>query len=166
MSPEIYGVLAQILLLVGLSFPLGRYIAKVYKGKKVWSDFMRPVERFIYRVAGIDPNEEMSWKQFLKALLIVDVFWFVWGVLQGIVPLNPDGNPGQSVHQAFNTAISFMVNCNEQHYSGESGATYLTQLCVIMLFQFVTVATGMAAMAGVMKALSEKTTQTIGNFWR
>lgn len=170
MSSEIYGVLAQILLLVGLSFPLGRYIAKVYKGEKVWSDFMRPVERFIYRVAGIDPAEEMSWKQFLKALLIVNGFWFVWGVLllvlQGILPLNPDGNPGQSVHQAFNTAISFMVNCNEQHYSGESGVTYLTQLCVIMLFQFVTAATGMAAMAGVMKALSEKTTQTIGNFWR
>lgn len=87
-------------------------------------------------------------------------------VAQGVLPLNPDGNIGQTCHQAFNTCISFMVNCNLQHYSGESGLTYFTQLFVIMLFQFITAATGMAAMAGIMKALAAKTTQTIGNFWR
>ena len=170
MTTEIYGVIAQIVLLIVLSIPLGKYIAKVYRGEKVWSDFMRPVERWIYRFGGIDPNQEMNWKQFLKALLILNGFWFLWGmlllVIQGVLPLNPDGNLGQSIHQAFNTCISFMVNCNEQHYSGESGLTYLTQLFVIMLFQFVTAATGMAAMAGIMKAFSKKTTQTIGNFWR
>ena len=170
MTTEIYGVIAQIVLLIVLSIPLGKYIAKVYRGEKVWSDFMRPVERWIYRFGGIDPNQEMNWKQFLKALLILNGFWFLWGmlllVIQGVLPLNPDGNSGQSIHQAFNTCISFMVNCNEQHYSGESGLTYLTQLFVIMLFQFVTAATGMAAMAGIMKAFSKKTTQTIGNFWR
>ena len=80
--------------------------------------------------------------------------------------LIPDGNLGQTAHQAFNTCISFMVNCNEQHYSGETNLTYFTQLAVIMLFQFVTAGAGMAAMAGIMKALSEKTTNTIGNFWR
>ena len=87
-------------------------------------------------------------------------------VAQGVLPLNPDGNIGQTCHQAFNTCISFMVNCNLQHYSGESGLTYFTQLFVIMLFQFITAATGMAAMAGIMKALAAKTTHTIGNFWR
>lgn len=101
---------------------------------------------------------------------MVNLFWFVWGmvllVAQGVLPLNPDGNSGQTCHQAFNTCISFLVNCNLQHYSGESGLTYFTQICVIMLFQFVTAATGMAAMAGIMKALAAKTTQTIGNFWR
>ena len=94
---------------------------------------------------------------------------FLWGmvllVTQGVLPLNPDGNAGQTAHQAFNTCISFMVNCNLQHYSGESGLTYFTQLFVIMLFQFITAATGMAAMAGIMIALAAKTTQTIGNFW-
>lgn len=170
MSTEIYGVIAQIVALIVLSIPLGKYMAKVYRGEKVWSDFLKPVERLIYKFSGIDPDKEMDWKQFLKALLIVNGFWFVWGMvlltLQGYLPLNPDHNLGQSVHQAFNTCISFMVNCNEQHYSGESGLSYLTQLCVIMLFQFVTAGTGMAAMAGVMKALGEKTTKTIGNFWR
>ena len=169
MNTEILGVVVQIALMVILAYPLGKYIAKVYRGEKTWSDFMAPIERVIYKVCGIDPNEEMNWKQFLKALLVINLFWFFWGMIllvsQGVLPLNPDGNLGQSVHQAFNTCISFLVNCNLQHYSGESGLSYLTQLFVIMLFQFITAATGMAAMAGIMKALAAKTTKTIGNFW-
>ena len=170
MNTETLGVIAQIVLMIALSYPLGKYIAKVYKGKKVWSDFMKPVENVIFRFSGINPEEEMNWEQFLRAMLVVNAFWFVWGmvllVVQGYLPLNPDGNIGQTAHQAFNTCISFMVNCNEQHYSGETHLTYFTQLFVIMLFQFITAATGMAAMAGIMKALGEKTTQTIGNFWK
>ena len=169
MNTEILGVVLQIFLLVAISYPLGKYIAKVYKGEKTWSDFMKPVERLIFKVAGVNPNEEMNWKQFLKALLILNAFWFVWGMVllvsQGWLPLNPDGNGPQTPDQAFNTCISFMVNCNLQHYSGESGLTYFTQLFVIMLFQFITAATGMAAMAGIMKSISRKTTNTIGNFW-
>ena len=170
MNTEILGVILQIVLMVGLALPLGRYIAKVYKGERTCLDFMKPVERWMYRLSGVNPDEEMDWKKFLRALLVVNMFWFVWGmvllVAQGVLPLNPDGNIGQTCHQAFNTCISFMVNCNLQHYSGESGLTYFTQLFVIMLFQFITAATGMAAMAGIMKALAAKTTQTIGNFWR
>ena len=169
MKTEILGIIAQIVLMVALSYPLGKYIAKVYKKEKTWLDFMRPVERLMFRLSGINPEEEMNWKQFLRALLTVNLFWFVWGMVllvsQGYLPLNPDGNIGQTCHQAFNTCISFMVNCNLQHYSGESGLTYFTQLFVIMLFQFITAATGMAAMAGIMNALSKKTTKTIGNFW-
>ena len=129
MNTEILGVVAQIVLLVVLSYPLGKYIANVYKGKKTCLDFMKPIETAIYRFSGINPEEEMNWKQFLRALLIVNLFWFIWGmlllVLQGYLPLNPDGNAGQTAHQAFNTCISFMVNCNEQHYSGETGLTYV-----------------------------------------
>ena len=72
MNTEILGVVLQIFLLVAISYPLGKYIAKVYKGEKTWSDFMKPVERLIFKVAGINPNEEMNWKQFLKALLILN----------------------------------------------------------------------------------------------
>ncbi len=169
MNTEILGVALQVILMVVLAYPLGKYIAKVYKGQKTWSDFMKPVERLIFKVSGINPQEEMNWKQFLKALLILNAFWFVWGmvllVTQHWLPLNPDGNGAQTPDQAFNTCISFMVNCNLQHYSGESGLTYFTQLFVIMLFQFITAATGMAAMAGIMKSISVKTTKTIGNFW-
>ena len=170
MNTEILGVILQIVLMVGLAFPLGKYIAKVYKGERTCLDFLNPVERWMYKLSCVNPEEEMDWKKFLRALLVVNLFWFVWGIVllvaQGVLPLNPDGNIGQTCHQAFNTCISFMVNCNLQHYSGESGLTYFTQLFVIMLFQFITAATGMAAMAGIMKALAAKTTQTIGNFWR
>ena len=169
MNTELIGSIAQIVLMVVLAYPLGMYIAKVYKEEKTWLDFMAPVERWIYKLCGINPKEEMGWKSFLKALLTVNVFWFFWGMIllctQAYLPLNPDGNANQSPDLAFNTCISFMVNCNLQHYSGESGLTYFTQLFVIMLFQFITAATGMAALAGIFKAMAAKSTTTIGNFW-
>ena len=169
MNSEILGVILQWAALVILCYPLGRYIAKVYKGERTWLDFMAPLERGIYKVCSIDPDEDMDWKKFLKALLMVNLFWFFWGMVllccQSWLPLNPDGNANQTPDLAFNTCISFMVNCNLQHYSGETGLTYFTQLFVIMLFQFITAACGMAAMAGIMKALAAKTTKAIGNFW-
>lgn len=169
MNTELIGSVAQIVLMVVLAYPLGKYIAKVYKGEKTCLDFLAPVERGIFKFCGINPGEEMGWKSFLKALLTLNLFWFFWGMIllctQHYLPLNPDGNASQSPDLAFNTCISFMVNCNLQHYSGESGLTYFTQLFVIMLFQFVTAATGMAALAGMFKAMAAKTTRTIGNFW-
>ena len=169
MNTEILGVILQWVALVVLCYPLGRYIAKVYRGERTWLDFMAPLERGIYKVCSIDPDEDMDWKKFLKALLMVTLFWFFWGMVllccQSWLPLNPDGNANQTPDLAFNTCISFMVNCNLQHYSGETGLTYFTQLFVIMLFQFITAACGMAAMAGIMKALAAKTTKAIGNFW-
>jgi len=169
MNTELSGIVLQIILMVALSYPLGKYISRVFKGEKNLMDFMTPVETWIYKICGIDSTEEMNWKTFLKTLLTLNLVWFIWGMIllvtQHGLPLNPDGNASQSPDLAFNTAISFMVNCNLQHYSGESGLTYFTQLFVVMLFQFITAATGMAAMAGVMKAMSVKTTKTIGNFW-
>ncbi|WP_071147280.1 potassium-transporting ATPase subunit KdpA [Bacteroides ihuae] len=169
MNTELLGVGLQVVLMLVLSYPLGKYIARVYKGEKTWLDFMLPVEKFLYKVCGINADEEMNWKTFLKSMLILNAFWFIWGMVflmaQGWLPLNPDANAGQTFDQAFNTSISFLVNCNLQHYSGESGLTYFTQLFVIMFFQFITAATGMAAMAGVMHSMAAKTTKTIGNFW-
>ena len=81
MNTEILGVVAQIVILLLLSYPLGKYIAKVYKGEKTVLDFMKPVERLMYRLSGINPEEEMDWKQFLRALLMVNLFWFVWGMV-------------------------------------------------------------------------------------
>ena len=79
--------------------------------------------------------------------------------------MNPDGNPGQTPDLAFNTAISFLVNCNLQHYSGESGLTYLTQLFVITFLQFLSAATGIACLIALFNGLKEKTTNNLGNFW-
>lgn len=169
MNTEIVGVVFQVILMIALSYPLGIYIAKVYKGEKSLLDWMKPLEKLIFRISGINAEAEMNWKQYLKALLILNLFWFIWGIIlllmQGSLPLNPDGNLSQSLHQAFNTCVSFLVNSNLQHYSGENELTYFTQLFVVMLFQFLAAAIGMAAMAGVMKALDSKSTKNIGNFW-
>ncbi len=169
MNKELIGIILIYGLTVLLAIPLARYIVKVFRGEKSLLDFLSPIERFFFRFMGINPNEQMNWKQFLKAMLMINLLWFVYAffllIFQDKLPLNPDGNPGQTPDLAFNTAISFLVNCNLQHYSGESGLTYFTQLFVITFLQFVSAATGIAALVGVMNALKEKTTQHIGNFW-
>src|SRR3984885_8354059 len=169
MNTELSGVVVTFLLTVLLAFPLGRYIAKVFKGERTMLDFMSPIERWIYRICGIDPLKKMNWKEFLKAMLTINLVWFVYAFFlfffQGKLPLNPDGNPGTSPDLTFNTAISFVVNCNLQDYSGETGATYLTQLFVITFLQFVSAATGIACLIALLNALKEKTTQNLGNFW-
>ena len=169
MNNEIIGVILIYIITLLMAVPLGMYFAKVFSGEKTMLGFMAPVERFIYRICGINPDEPMNWKQFLKALLTINMLWFVYGffllIFQDKLPMNPDGNPAQSGDLAFNTVISFMVNCNLQHYSGESGVTYLTQLFVITFLQFVSAATGIAALIAVFNALKEKTTDNLGNFW-
>ena len=169
MTGEIFGVVIIFFVTVLLAWPLGKYITRVFKGEKNFMYFMNPVERFIFRVSGINPRESMNWKQFLKAMLTINLLWLVYAMLllifQDKLPLNPDGNPGQTPDLAFNTAISFLVNCDLQHYSGESGLTYLTQLLVITFLQFLSAATGIACLIALFNGLREKTTNNLGNFW-
>jgi K+-transporting ATPase ATPase A chain len=169
MYTEFTGVIVTFLLTVLLAYPLGRYIARVFKGDRTILDFMGPLERFIFRICGIDPTKKMSWKEFLKAMLTINSLWFVYAfvlfLLQGRLPLNPDGNPGMTPDLAFNSAASFITNTNLQDYSGETGATYLTQLFVITFLQFVSAATGIACLVALFNGLKEKTTQNLGNFW-
>ena len=169
MTTEFLGVIITYGLTLLLALPLGKYIAKVFRGEKTWSDFMGPLERLFFKVSGINPREEMNWKQQMKTMLTINLVWFVYAffvlIFQDKLPMNPDGNTGQTPDLAFNTAISFVVNCNLQHYSGESGVSYFTQLFVLAFLQFVSAATGIAALFVVMKALKEKTTSKLGNFW-
>ena len=169
MTGEILGAVIIFLVTVLLAWPLGKYITRVFKGEKNFMDFMNPVERFIFRISGINPKESMNWKQFLKAMLTINLLWLVYAmfmlIFQDKLPLNPDSNPGQTPDLAFNTAISFLVNCNLQHYSGESGLTYLTQLFVITFLQFLSAATGIACLIALFNGLKEKTTNNLGNFW-
>jgi K+-transporting ATPase ATPase A chain len=169
MTGEIIGTILIFLVTVMLAFPLAKYIVKVFKGERTFTDFMNPFERFIFKISGVNPNESMNWKQFLKAMLTINMMWLVYAMLmlifQDKLPLNPDGNAGQTPDLAFNTAISFLVNCNLQHYSGESGLTYLTQLLVITFLQFVSAATGIACLVALFNGLKEKTTNNLGNFW-
>src|SRR6267154_547736 len=169
MNTEIIGVLFLFLATVALAIPLGKYIAKIYAGEGTFLDpVFDPVERLFFRISGIDSRKEMTWKQHLVALLTINVIWFLLGMFilmnQGWLPVNPDANPSMTPDLAFNTTISFVSNTNLQHYSGESGVSYLGQL-LLMLFQFVSAGTGMAACAVVFKAMKEKSTHNPGNFY-
>jgi K+-transporting ATPase ATPase A chain len=169
MNTELLGVIVTFAITFLLAIPFGKYISKVYSKERTWLDFISPFERFIFRICGIDTTQEMSWKQHLATLLSINMIWFVYAFVmlltQGSLFLNPDGNPSMSPDLSFNTAISFVVNCNLQHYSGESGLTYLTQLAVITFLQFVSAATGMTALVVVFNAMRDKVTDKLGNFF-
>jgi K+-transporting ATPase ATPase A chain len=169
MNTELFGIIASFALMLVIGIPLGKYLAKMFAGEKVWTDFMKPLENGIYKLSGINPNEPMNWKQFLKAMMCLNLLWLVYGFFvlmnQDKLPWNPDGNPGMTADLAFNSIISFVVNCNLQHYSGESGVSYLVQHYILMFLQFVSAATGIACAVGFFKAFRDKTTTDIGNFW-
>jgi K+-transporting ATPase ATPase A chain len=169
MNTEIFGIIAMFILTVAFAIPFGKYIAKVYAGEKTSFDpVFNPIEKLFFKIGGIDEMAEMNWKQHMFSMITINMVWFVLGMFvlmnQGWLPLNPDGNPGQSADLAFNTSISFVVNCNLQHYSGESGVSYLSQL-FLMFLHFVTAGTGMAAAAVLFLALRERTTDKLGNFY-
>lgn len=170
MNTEILGILLMYALVLLLAIPFGRYIGKVFSNEKTRLDMIfNPLDRLFFKWSGIDVNTSMNWKQHLKALLTINVFWFLicLFVLTNMswLPLNPDGNPSMSGDLAFNTAVSFVTNTNLQHYSGESGLSYLGQL-ILMLWQFISAGTGIAICAVVFFAMKEKTTDKLGNFYQ
>jgi potassium-transporting ATPase potassium-binding subunit len=169
MNTEILGVVAMFVVMFLLSIPLGRYIGKVYEGEPTWPDrILNPLDKLFFKLGGIRPEKEMTWKQHLLALLTINLIWFIFSMLilmnMSWLPLNPDQNPSMSADLAFNTTISFISNTNLQHYSGETGVSYLGQL-TLMLFMFISAAAGMAACAIVFNAMKERTTDKLGNFY-
>jgi K+-transporting ATPase ATPase A chain len=156
--------------LILLTPVLGKYIKKVIGGEK---HFLTPVfgwlERLIYRFCGVDPQQEMNWKQYLFALLWFNFFGFVvvfaLQMTQAWLPLNPAKVPNTSWHLALNTAISFVTNTNWQSYSGESTMSYLTQMAALGVQNFLSAATGLAVLIALMKGLIKNTKQQLGNFW-
>ncbi|ACU07575.1 Potassium-transporting ATPase A chain [Flavobacteriaceae bacterium 3519-10] len=169
MNTEILGIIVMFAVSVALAIPFGKYIAKVYGGEKTLPDpLFNPIEKLFYKISGIVPTREMNWKEHMTALLTINLVWFLLGIgilmTQQWLPLNPDNNPNMSADLAFNTTISFVVNCNLQHYSGETGLSYLGQMW-LMFLQFVSAGTGLAAAAVLFKAFREKTSVQLGNFY-
>lgn len=169
MNTEITGIVLMYAAVVLLAVPLGRYIGKVFTGTKTRLDTLfNPIDRLFYKLGAVNPLKEMNWKQHLVALLTINLFWFLlcMFVLTNMswLPLNPDGNPSMSGDLAFNTSVSFITNTNLQHYSGESGLSYLGQL-VLMLWQFISAGCGIAIAAVVFFAMKERTTDKLGNFY-
>jgi len=169
MNTEIAGIILMYLLVLAIALPLGRYIGKIFTNQKTWLDrVFDPIDKLFYKIGGVNPLIEMTWKQNLAALLIINFVWFLISMFvltnMSWLPLNPDHNPSMSGDLAFNTAISFVTNTNLQHYSGESGLSYLGQL-TLMLWQFISAGCGMAIAAVVFIAMKERTTEKLGNFY-
>ena len=169
MNTEILGIIVMFFAALLSALPFGKYIAKVYAGEKTLLDpVFNPVEKGFYKISGINPVKEMNWKEHMAVMLTINLVWFLLGMAilmtQQWLPLNPDNNANMSPDLAFNTTISFVVNCNLQHYSGETGVSYLGQMW-LMFLQFVSAGTGLAAAAILFKAFREKTTDKLGNFY-
>lgn len=170
MSMIILQDIIYLVLLVGLSIPLGLYMYKVLSGQKVFlSRVLVPVEHAIYKIAGIKGDEEMRAKRYALSVLAFSAVGliFVWFVqmLQGFLPFNPAGIRGTSWHLAFNTAASFVSNTNWQAYSGETGLSYLTQFLGLTVQNFVSAATGICVLFALIRGFVLKQKMTIGNFW-
>jgi K+-transporting ATPase ATPase A chain len=159
-----------MLLLAGLSPLLGRYMAKVFMGEK---HIMKPVfgwlEKSVYRVSGIKSEEEMNWKTYMYGVLLFNLFGFVLlfllQMLQAYLPLNTEKLPNVSWHLSFNTAMSFVTNTNWQSYSGENTLSYLVQMLGLTVQNFVSAATGISVVLALIRGLTRKTTDALGNFW-
>lgn len=169
MNTEILGIGFMYVAVVAFAILLGRYIGKIFNYENTWLDkIFNPLDKLFFKCSGIDPTREMNWKQHLGALLAINALWFVLCMLvlmnMSWLPLNPDQNPSMSWHLAFNTAVSFITNTNLQHYSGETGLSYLGQL-LLMLWQFISAATGIAICGVVFHAMKERTTDKLGNFY-
>ena len=156
--------------IVALAKPLGIYMARVYEGRPSGlGRVLGPVERFLYRIAGVNPGDEMGWKGYAVAMLLFNaVGMFALYALQrvqGGLPANPAHFPAVAPDLAFNTAISFVTNTNWQNYSGEQSMSYLTQMLGLTVQNFLSAASGMAVLVALIRGIARRTTSTIGNFW-
>jgi potassium-transporting ATPase potassium-binding subunit len=170
MATEILAIVFTIAILVATSIPIGRYMAQVFTGRNTWLDpIFLPIERLLLRLSAVDPTEEQDWKRYSVSMLVSNVFmWlatFAIVTLQGSLFLNPDGVAGMEPTLAFNSISSFTTNTNLQHYSGETGLSYLSQMAFATFLQFVTAATGMAALVAIIRALGGNRLTKIGNFY-
>jgi K+-transporting ATPase ATPase A chain len=164
----------QIVLYLGvlilLAAPLGTYVARVFEGSATWSQrVIGPAERLAYRLCGVRADEEMNWKQYATAMLLSNAGGFLAVYLlqrlQGHLPLNPQHLPAVSADSAFNTAVSFATNTNWQGYGGETTMSYLAQMLAVTVQNFLSAATGIAVLVALIRGLTRRETDRIGNFW-
>ena len=167
---NVFQILIFFALLVGLTKLLGEFMSNVFSGEK---HFLQPVfgwlERLTYRFIGVNPDEETNWKSYAFSLLMFNlvgfVFLFIIQLIQLYLPLNPAHLSNVSWHSAFNTSISFVTNTNWQGYAGETTMSYFVQMIGLTVQNFVSAATGIAVLLAVIRGISRKTTDKLGNFW-
>ncbi|GCF07926.1 potassium-transporting ATPase subunit KdpA [Dictyobacter arantiisoli] len=165
-------VLAFVILLLVVTKPMGLYLSRVFNGERTWlSPFFVPVERVLYRISGVNHEEESSWKRYVIDMLL---FSLVGMLLLYIIMrtqqwqgafFNPQGMGAVEQRLAFNTTASFTTNTNWQNYAGEQTMTYLTQMVGLAFHNFASAATGIALAVALVRGLSRRSAQHLGNFW-
>jgi K+-transporting ATPase ATPase A chain len=158
------------ILIIAFVKPFGIYMAHVFAGEHtLLSPMLRPLERALHRVRGIDEKSEQSWVSYAMSVLALSVAGFVLLYilqrLQGLLPINPAGQSAVEPSSAFNTAVSFMTNTNWQSYGGETTMSYLTQMAGLTVQNFVSAAAGIAVAIAVVRGFARRSAQTVGNFW-
>jgi len=156
--------------LLALVKPLGSFMARVFEGERTFlSPVLAPLEKVIYRLSGVKPEEEMGWQRYAGAMvlfnLVLFVSLFVLLLTQHLLPLNPQKVPAFSWQLALNTAVSFTTNTNWQAYVGEQAASYFTQMAGLAVHNFVSAATGIAIAIAVIRGFARRKTSMLGNFW-
>ena len=163
-------VIFYIVVLILLAKPLGLFMAKVYQGEKTFLDpVLRPIEQLIYRLSGVNPEDEMDWKVYAVAMMLFNIIGLlaVYAIqrLQASLPLNPAALGAVSPDSSWNTAVSFATNTNWQGYGGEVTMSYLSQMLALTVQNFVSAATGMAVLIALIRGIARHNTKGIGNFW-
>src|SRR5580698_1925716 len=159
------------LVLLACVRPVGAYLARVLEGERTWLDpILRPIERLIYKLSGVNATEEMNWREYAFAMLgfsaVTLVVTYAIERLQGLLPLwNPQGLPGVGPDLAWNTAVSFTTNTNWQSYVPETTMSYLTQMAGLAYHNFASAAVGIALAVALIRGIARRSSKTIGNFW-
>jgi K+-transporting ATPase ATPase A chain len=163
-------IIAYVVVLLVLVKPLGSFMARLYVGERTFlAPLLGPLERLVYRVAGVDPAQEHDWKKYALALLAFNFAGFLAVYLlqrlQGVLPLNPQDFAAVAPDSAFNTAVSFATNTNWQGYGGETTMSYLTQMLGLGVQNFLSAASGMAVLVALVRGFVRRETAEVGNFW-
>ena len=159
-----------LLVLLAITKPMGVFMARVFAGEKTFLDpALRPIERLLYRITGIDDKREMDWKEYTIAMLLFSgvsmlVLYLIERVQQ-LLPWNPQHFPKLATDLAFNTAASFTTNTNWQNYAGESTMSYFTQMAGLAYHNFASAAVGIVIAIAVVRGIARRESKTIGNFW-
>ena len=159
-----------VVIVAALARPLGTYMTRVFAGERtLLAPLLRPLERGLYRLAGIDPALEQHWTGYATAMLLFSgagiVLVYALLRLQHILPLDPQGFPGVAPDLALNTAVSFVTNTNWQNYAGESTMGYLVQMAALTVHNFLSAATGIALAVALIRGFARRRAMAIGNFW-
>jgi K+-transporting ATPase ATPase A chain len=163
-------LILYLAVLLALAKPLGSYMARVLQGERTFLDgILGPVERFIYRLSGVKPDEDMNWKTYAVAMILFNTLGIlaVYAIqrLQAFLPLNPAGLGAVSPDSSWNTAVSFATNTNWQGYGGEVTMSYLSQMLALTVQNFVSAATGIAVVVALIRGIVRHTAKGIGSFW-